>query len=165
MTELEYVIEESKIGAMTFLKYYGQPSWAEIEDVFSQAKVVALLFLNSQRYDPDRVRTRVICGLIDWARHENSITRPLLRDQEPETVEWDNPEPEEEQRLANKEIVAKMLEWLDVESRELVEEVFFRGVNQKEIAERWGLSQPAICWKLTTIKSALREKFGEICGY
>lgn len=162
MTDIQYALDKAEHGAKTFLGRYGSPSWGEVCDVFSQAKVIALEYLNSERYRREYLFFRVLCGLVDWARRERRRTYPLIRDQEPETVEWDNPEPVEEGALTDKELVAKMMRELDSDSRAIVEAVYFQGVDQREVARRVGLSESGFSRRLDAIRRDLRKKFWEI---
>lgn len=163
MTELEYALERAEDGAKTFLGRYGAPIWGEVDDVFSQARLIALDYLASERYRREHVLYRVFCGLIDWVRYENRRTRPLIRDQEPETVEWNNPDPQEEETLSNREMVVKLVNELDDGDRTIVEAIYWRGEDQKEVAQRLGRSESWLSRKLDAIKSDLRKKIWEIC--
>lgn len=161
MTDLELALDAAQYGANVFLKKFGVPSFCEIEDVYAQANVVTLAYMNSDHYQRRYVYTRAFNGLIDWVRYESRRKLRLVADQEKENLRWQNTEPAdgEDDRSA----ISRLVQKLPIDDQIIVDLVFYKGENQKAAARQLGVTESWVSKRLMAIKADLRRKFCEMC--
>lgn len=160
MTDLELALDAAEVGARAILRRFGTPIWCEPEDVFAQANVITLTYMNSERYQRSKAYTHAYTGLIDWLRHAGRRADRLIRDQDKETIRWPNIEPEEPKE--EKSLMARLVATLDDHSRMIVEMVFILGLKQSEVAKIFDVSESAVSKKLRIIYSQLRQRYNEV---
>jgi len=77
-------------------------------------------------------------------------------------MQFEDKQPTPEDSLIDKEekqTLYKAIKQLTPEQQKLVRDVFFNGKNQREIAKKQGISEPAITQKLKRIYASLKKFF------
>lgn len=80
-------------------------------------------------------------------------------------VQFEDKQPTPEDSLIDKEekkILYKAIKMLTPEQQKLVHDVFFVGINQRELAKKQGISEPAMTQKMKRIFASLKKFFEKI---
>jgi RNA polymerase sigma factor (sigma-70 family) len=145
----------------------------DVDDVVQETMLRAIRDLAN--YDPQRARNNILPWLIGLARNE--IQRVLQREKSTASLQllWDNLDQEligiyskleEEpfgdevlQRQETRDLVNATMAQLPDHYRESLEEKYVQGRSQREMAERWQLTEKALESQLSRARHAFRATF------